>query len=313
MKNSFNIRPYMPETDLSHLALVLGEIEAIDHDGEDASEENLRNALTWPNYRPSLDSWVVELDGRIVGYASALEQPAQDCAIYAVVHPAQRRMSLGSQLLEVALSRAHEFGSKKILIYANERNQAAQRFLEHHQFLQVGSSGALKLDSLEEFPSAEFPPGFSLKKYSEVGEPLVLLKALYVCYQNMWGHRHNDNPSEEELESPRFLKFYRPDDILLLFDDKDSIFGICTLKSEGKRELDDQLSDVLDGPGIIEEYREQDYQRQLVLAGIQHLRQKGTRPITLEFWGDNENALNIYRSLGFEMVNRFIAYHKELE
>lgn len=313
MQNSFTIRPYMPETDLSQLALVLGEIESIDHDGEDASEENLRNALTWPNYRPSLDSWVAELDGRIVGYASALEQPAQECAMYAVVHPAQRRKGLGSQLLELALSRAREFGSRKILIYANERNHAAQRFLEHYEFQQVGSSGVLKLDTREDFPSPEFPQGFSLKKYSEVGEPLVLLKALYICYQNMWGHRHNDNPSEEERRSPRFLKFYSPDDILLLFDDRDSLCGICTLKSEGKREADGRLSDVLDGPGIIEEYRNAGYQRQLVLAGIQHLRLKGTRPISLEFWGDNENALNIYRSLGFEMVNRFIAYHKELQ
>jgi ribosomal protein S18 acetylase RimI-like enzyme len=51
----------------------------------------------------------------------------------------------------------------------------------------------------------------------------------------------------------------------------------------------------------------------MVLAGIQHLRKKGTRPITLEFWGDNENALNIYRALGFEMVNQYIAYHKGLK
>jgi ribosomal protein S18 acetylase RimI-like enzyme len=171
----------------------------------------------------------------------------------------------------------------------------------------------LKLDSQEEIPSPEFPEGFSLKKYSEVGDPLILLKALNICYRNMWGHRHNDNPSEEERRSPRFLKYYSPDDILLLFDEKDSIFGICTLKSDGKRDADGQLSDLLDGPGVIEEYREQGYQRQLVLAGIQHLRRKGARPITLEFWGDNENALNIYRSLGFEMVNRFLAYHKELE
>jgi len=313
MKNSFTIRPYVPETDLLHLALVLGEIESIDHDGEDASEEYLRNALTWPNYRPLLDSWVAEMDGKIIGYASALEQPSQDCAMYVVVHPSQRRQGLGSQLLQSALTRTHEFGSNKILIYANERNDASQPFLEHHQFQQVGSSGALKLDTLVEFPPPEFPQGFSLKKYSEVGDPLILLRALYICYQNMWGHRHNDNPSEEERKSPRFLKYYSPDDVLLLFDAKDSIFGICTLRSEGKHEGDGQTSDLLDGPGIIEEYREQGYQRPLVLAGIRHLRQNGTRAITLEFWGDNENALNIYRSLGFEMVNRFLAYHRELQ
>jgi ribosomal protein S18 acetylase RimI-like enzyme len=51
----------------------------------------------------------------------------------------------------------------------------------------------------------------------------------------------------------------------------------------------------------------------MVLAGIEHLRRKGRRPIVLEFWGDSESALDIYRSLGFEMVNRYVAYHKELE
>jgi ribosomal protein S18 acetylase RimI-like enzyme len=129
----------------------------------------------------------------------------------------------------------------------------------------------------------------------------------------MRGHQHNDNPSEAERKSPNFLHYYDKADILLLFDEKDAIFGICSLKSQGKREGNGELSDLLDGPGIIQEYREQGYQRPLVLAGIQHLRQKGTRPITLEFWGDNETALDIYRSLGFEMVNRYIAYHKELE
>jgi ribosomal protein S18 acetylase RimI-like enzyme len=73
------------------------------------------------------------------------------------------------------------------------------------------------------------------------------------------------------------------------------------------------LSDLLDAPGIVEKYREQGFQRPLVLAGIEHLRKKGIRPITLEFWGDDENALNIYRSLGFEMVNRYVTYHKEFQ
>jgi ribosomal protein S18 acetylase RimI-like enzyme len=163
-----------------------------------------------------------------------------------------------------------------------------------------------------ENPTAEFPEGFTLKRYSEVNDPLILLKALNECYRGMWGHQHNDNPSEEERKSPRFLHYYDPDDILLLFDEKNSIFGICSLKSQGKQEGNGEISDLLDGPGIIQEFREQGYQRPFVLAGIAHLRKKGTRPITLEFWGDNENALNLYRSLGFEMVNRFLAYHKEL-
>ena len=313
MENSFTIRHYVPEKDLSELSHLLTEIESMDRDGEDTSEEYLRASLAWRNYRPARDVWVAESEGKLVGYGVAFEQPSQQCTLYVVVHPSQRRKGLGSQLLELTLNRAHEVGSKKILVYANEHNNASNLFLKHHEFQQVGSSGSMKLNSQERIPSAEFPQGFTLKKYSEVNDPLILLQALNICYQGMWGHQHNDNPTEEERKSPRFLYYYDVEDILLLFDEKDAIVGICSLKSQGKREGNGELSDLLDGPGIIQEYREQGYQRPLVLAGIQHLRQKGAHPITLEFWGDNENALNIYRSLGFEMVNRYVAYHKELE
>jgi len=313
MENTFAIRHYAPENDLPELSRLMTEIESLDRDGEDTSEEYLRASLAWPNYRPAQDVWVAGSEGKLVGYGVALEQPSQRCTVYVVVHPSQRRIGLGSRLLDLTLSRARELGSKNILVYANERNHGSDLFLKHHKFQQVGSSGSMKLNSQEGTPSAKFPKGFTLKKYSEVNDPLILLKALHVCYQGMWGHQHNDNPSEEERKSPRFLQYYDVEDILLLFDEKDAIFEICSLKSQGKREGNGELSDLLDGPGIIQEYREQGYQRPMVLAGIQQLRKRGTRPITLEFWGDNENALNIYRSLGFEMVNRYIAYHKELE
>ncbi len=248
-----------------------------------------------------------------MGYGVALEQPSQHCTIYVIIRPEHRRKGWGSQLLALTLNRADEVGSKTILVYANEHNDASNLFLAHHGFQPVGSSGSLKLNAHAKMPPAEFPEGFILKRYSEVNDPLILLRALHECYLGMWGHQHNDNPTEEERKSPRFLHYYDAEDILLLFDENDSIFGICSLKSQGKREANGELSDLLDAPGIIEKYREQGYQRPLVLAGITHLRKKGIHPITLEFWGDHENALNIYRSLGFEMVNRFIAYHKTLD
>lgn len=313
MENTFTIRHYVPENDLSELSRLLTEIESMDRDGEDTSEEYLRASLAWPNYRPAQDVWVAESEGKLVGYGVALEQPSQRCTIYVVVHPSQRRKGLGSQLLELTLNRARKLGAMNILVYANERNNRSDLFLKHHKFQSVGSSGAMKLNAEMEIPSAEFLQGFTLKKYSEVNDPLILLKALDDCYLDMWGHQHNNNRTDEELKFPNFLHYYDANDILLLFDEKNSIFGICSLKSQGKREGNGELSDLLDGPGIIQEYRERGYQRPMVLAGIQHLRQKGTRPITLEFWGDNENALNIYRSLGFELVNRYVAYHKELE
>ena len=313
MSASFSIRHYVPEKDLHSLHLMLTEIESIDRDGEDTSEEYLLGSLQWPNYRPAQDVWIAEADGKLVGYGVAFERPSQQCTLYFVVHPSQRRQGLGSRLLELTLNRAREVGSKNILVYANGHNEGSNLFLKHHGFQQVAFSGSLKAPASIDVPAYEFPAGLTIKRYSEVNETRVLLNALNICYQGMWGHQHNDNPSAEELRSPRFLKYYSAEDILLLFDEKDSVLGICSLKSEGKKEGNGEVSDLLDGPGILQEHREKGYQRQMVLAGIQHLRQKGTRPITLEFWGDSESALNIYRELGFQLVNRFITYHKELK
>jgi mycothiol synthase len=291
----------------------LVDIELIDRDGEDTSEEYLRAALEWPNYRPDQDVWVAELRGKLVGYGVALEQPSQRCTLYVVVHPLHRRKGLGSRLLELTLNRAHELGLKNILVYANDHNSASNFFLKHHGFVPVGSSGAMKAPASIKIPSFEFPSGFTLKRYSEVNNSLILLAALDDCYLDMWGHQHNDKRTEEEIQSPRFLKYYDADDILLLLDAKNAVSGICSLKSEGKRDENGDKADLLDAPGVIKEYREQGYQRQLVLAGMQHLRKMGTRPIVLEFWGDHENILNIYHSLGFDMLNHYITYHKELE
>lgn len=312
MENPFTIRHYAPEKDLSPLSRMLTEIESIDRDGENTSEENLRASLAWPNYRPDQDVWVAEIEGKLLGYGVALEQPSQHCTIYVVVHPSHRRKGLGSQLLELTLNRAQGLGSKNILVYANDQNAASNFFLKHHGFVPAGSSGAMRAPASIQIPPFEFPPGFTLKRYSEMNDASILLTALDDCYLDMWGHQHNDKRTEEEIQSPRFLKYYDADDIFLLFDTKNEVSGICSLKSEGERDENGNKVDLLDAPGVIKEYREQGYQRQLVLAGIQHLRKRGTRPIVLEFWGDRENALNIYRGLGFEMVNHYGAYHKEL-
>ena len=311
--SDFVIRHYVPEKDLVPLSKMLTEIESIDRDGEDTSEDALRTALTWQNYRPDQDVWVAELGGKLAGYAAALEQPSQNCTVYAVVHLSQRRKGLGSQLLTLTLDRARAVGSKNILVYANEHNDASNLFLKFQQFQRVGSSGMMKAPLTIEIPPYEFPAGFTLKRYSDVNEPRILLDALNVCYLDMWGHQHSDKRSEEELRSPRFLKYYSAEDILLLFDEKDSVVGICSVKSEARKTEDGNSADLLDAPGILKEYREQGYQRQLVLAAIQHLRKKGTHPITLEFWGDGEQALNIYRGLGFAMTHHYLAYHRELK
>jgi len=300
----FAIRHYDFEKDLVALSKMLTEIETLDKDGGDTSEEFLRSMKDWQDFDPEQNVWVAELEGRFVGYGQVLPRSDSSSSLYVVVHPSQRRQGLGSQLLKLALSRLVEAQAKKILVDANGRNIASTSFLEHRDFEVAGTSGVM-LMPVRDLPSTEFPAGYMLRRYSELGDPQIVVQALNGCYQDMVGHHQNVTNAD------RFISYYGESGIHLLYDEQNTLIGICAAKPEGKTD-ERGTSDLLDAPGLIKPYRQRGIQRQLTLAVVSWLREKGKRPITLEYWGDDEDTITIYRSIGFELVNQQITYQKIL-
>jgi ribosomal protein S18 acetylase RimI-like enzyme len=119
---------------------------------------------------------------------------------------------------------------------------------------------------------------------------------------------HNQNVTSAD----RYLQYLGGGEgIHLLFDVHDRLIGVCAGKPEGKTD-ERGTSDLLDAPGLIQEYRQRGFQHFLALVVMDWLRGRGARPITLEYWGDDEQTLALYRGLGFELVNQQIAYQREL-
>ncbi|HKI52568.1 MAG TPA: GNAT family N-acetyltransferase [Anaerolineales bacterium] len=295
MAHSFTIRHYSPETDLPTLACMLTEIESIDHDREETSEEYLRSMMEWQYFDPDQNVWVAEWDGEMVGYGQILPRPDSYGTIYVVVHPSQRRRGLGSKLLTLALSRAQESKTKTILVYTTGHNVASNVFLKHHRFDIDGTSGVM-VATITELPQAEVPAGYVVRRYPELGDPVIIVQALDQCYKDMVGHHQNVTSAE------RYINYYGGDGIHLLFDSSNSLIGICAAKPEGKTDARG-ISDLLDAPGLVKEYRQRGFQRFLALTVMNWLREKDKRPITFEYWGDDEKAIAIYHDLGFELIN----------
>jgi mycothiol synthase len=303
--SNFLIRHYVPETDLSLLSLMLTGIESVDRDGEETSEKFLRSMLEWPNFDPDQNVWIAELDGAFVGYGQILPRSGNPSTIYVVVQPNQRRKELGTRLLMLALSRAKATKSSPILVYATGHNTASNAFLRRHGFEVAGTSGVM-IAPVAELPMIEVPSGYSIRQFPELGNPAIVVQALDQCYKDMVGHRQNVTSAD------RYINHYGEDGIHLFFDSNNALIGICAAKSQGKTD-ERGISDLLDAPGLIKEFRHRGFQRFLALTALHWLRGKGTRPITLEYWGDDAKATAIYRELGFELVSEQIAYHKELE
>jgi mycothiol synthase len=301
----FQIRHYNPETDLSALSQLLTEIESIDQDGEETSEEFLRSMLEWPNFDPDKNVWVAELDGVFVGYGQILPKSDGQCSMYVVVHPSQRGKGLGSQLLALILSRARETESKDSLVYVNGKNAASVAFMNRHGFAVAGTSGVMVAPP-GDLPQAEIPDGYSIHRYPELGDPQIVVQALNDCYKDMVGHHQNVTSAD------RYMEYYGSEGIHLLFDPADKLIGICAGKPQGQTDKRG-VSDLLDAPGLTKENRGKGFQRFLTLKVMNWLRQQGSRTFTLEYWGDDDQALEIYRSLGFELVQQQITYQKKLE
>jgi mycothiol synthase len=305
MENTFTIRHYVPEQDLTALARLLTEIESIDRDGEDTSEEYLRSMSDWPNFEPDRNAWVAESDDQFVGFGQILARAGTVSPIYVVVHPSERRMGLGSQFLALILRRGREAGSTALMAYPNDRNTASNACLRHHGFALAGTSGVM-VAQVDELPRAEIPQGFSLRRYPELKDPQVVVQALDQCYKDMVGHHQNVTSAD------RYINHYGEEGIHLLFDKSETLIGVCAAKPAGKAD-NNGASDLLDAPGLIPEHRHRGFQRFLTLAVMSWLREQGTRPITLEYWGDEDDALEIYRGLGFVLVNQQVTYRKELQ
>ncbi|MFN2151852.1 MAG: GNAT family N-acetyltransferase, partial [Anaerolineales bacterium] len=182
---------------------------------------------------------------------------------------------------------------------------ASNAFLKRHGFEVAGTSGVMSVP-VGNIAPAEVPAGYSVRRYPKLGNPAIVVQALDQCYKDMVGHHQNVTNAD------RYIDYYGKDGIHFLFDPDDKLIGICAAKSEGKND-ERGVSDLLDAPGLIKEYRHRGFQSFLALSVMNWLREKGARPITLEYWGDDEKTIEIYHNLGFELVNQQITYYKELE
>jgi hypothetical protein len=178
-------------------------------------------------------------------------------------------------------------------------------FLPKHGFAVAGTSGVM-VAPVAELPAVASPSGYFIRRYPELGDPVLVVQALGQCYKDMVGHNQNVTSAD------RYMNYYGEAGIHLLFDENEQLIGICAGKPQGKTD-ERGISDLLDAPGLIKEYRQRGFQRFLALTVMHWLREQDTRPITLEYWGDDEEVIAIYRGLGFELINEQFTYQKELQ
>lgn len=304
IKNEILVRPFDPEIDIPGVARILRACEIVDWEGEQSSEEALRQELDWPDHDPRQDRWVVELPDRpgfLIGYGLVWAKTPTYADVFVATHPSYRERGIGREVLRRAVERARRLGVRQVGAYANTVNAAASAFLYRQGWTPVSSYWDLVAPPDMGAPDPVWPPGYTVGTYDPDRDVSLLVETLNRSYGDLWGHglAREDSP---------WVTAIQPTGVILVIAPDGSPAGVCRFHAEngGGR------SGYIDAPGVTPEHRHAGLYRPQVLAALRVLWSDDRFPVRMESWGDDPPVVEMYREMGFVAHAHDIAFRLDL-
>lgn len=202
-----------------------------------------------------------------------------------MVDPEYRRQGIFSKLFELVVNEWKRRGSGSMLLLSDRDSAAGQGFI-------AGSGAQYKHTEYEMFLKNE-ALGFATEKRGGLAfRKATNADAKEIARQNVI-YFNDDEESVEaedmilpEEEEKRGMTSY-------LVEKDGQIIGKVNLQVTSK------LGAIF-GLGVLPEHRRKGYGRALLLLAIEKLKEANTEEIMLQVAADNSNALNLYKSCGFE-------------
>ena len=144
----------------------------------------------------------------------------------------------------------------------------------------------------EALPEPDLPQGYSVRSFGNGDTPL-LTRLQNDVFTGSWGFCPN---TEEQIEYRTHMPNTSKAGILFLFDGENPAGYCWTVMVPAES----GVRGVIGMIGVVPQYRGKGMSRHILLAGMQHLRSAGLAEIGLEVDGDNDPAVRLYISTGFE-------------
>ena len=179
-------------------------------------------------------------------------------------------------------------------------------FLRRRGYEPVGASWILSAPATQSFAEPSWPPGFTVRNFTEVGDTAVLADIMDRSWGDMWGHAQNEQPTTPEGVAEHISTYRQPENYFLAFAPDGDVAGLCL-------GIPRESVDVIDSPGVAPEYRHLELQRPLLLTVARHLQSHQLKEIQLLSYGDDEQTIVVYQSVGFQLDAHYITYHGKLD
>jgi mycothiol synthase len=300
-ESPYTIRNYRP-ADFNFFVLLYQEAERQEPIGRPATPQAIAEKLSRPNYAPEKDLFVVAKTGDIVGFMDIVpELGIERVIVDGWLRPEHRRKGLGKKLLGFAGRRARKLGASFLHVNVNEANAAGRNALAKLGFAGVRRFLELHLD-LTRADKRELDRAFGGCRHLREGEEETLTQIQNISFAEHWGY----NPNTVATIAYRLSLSHRsPKDIILTCEEEE-VTGYCwtevTPSGEGRIYM----------IGSVPGHRGRGIGRKLLLAGLANLKNRGVNEVWLTADSENQAAVSLYKSMGFQRRKTYLWYEKSV-
>jgi mycothiol synthase len=232
--------------------------------------------------------WVLEANGKPLGYALAAAVPGLDevYELWGCIDPAERGQGYGSRLLEHVLEVLKRSDARQVSRAIDSPDDPAARFLLRRGFFVEHREIRMQLGRLAGLEAAALPAGFRLQSfhYSVAIDHFLRLYELSFVGHPWYQPYQSVAEVAAELADPA--------ELLFLCYGREAV-GFLWLRWP---EVDTAEIEPI---GIAPAYQGRGLARPFMLAGLMQAADQGATKVTLGVWENNLTAVRLYRRLGF--------------
>jgi ribosomal protein S18 acetylase RimI-like enzyme len=228
-----------------------------------------------------------------------------------MVDPDYRRQGVFTKLYDLVLDEWSRKKSGSVLLLSDRTSESGQAFIAGTGAQYKHSEYEMFLGKNAPIPAQEQLAGLTFRKAANTD-------AKEIARQNaIYFNDETEVESEDDLDSKVLGEGNEELDPMVLPEEEEKRGMTCYLVEKdgeiiGKVNL--QLTSKLGaifGLGVLPEHRRKGYGRALLLMAIEKLKEANAQEIMLQVAAENANALNLYKSCGFEETSTMDYYYLE--
>ena len=265
----------------------------------------LRQLWSRPRFDLAVDAWVVECDGRVIGYAQVWAEDATHASGFALVHPQHLGRGVGDALAGLVEARAAEqaTGAASLLSATTPADQAAADLLTRRGYRWARRFWQMEVDP-RDVPEASGPPAAQLHELDVERDLPTAHRVLEAAFQDHW--EYTPTGYQEFLDQSVRQASFDPSLWIIAEADGEPV-GVLHGSEHEERGVVNML-------GVVRPYRGRGIASALLRASIAEFRRRGLSRVRLNVDSENPTgAVSLYQRLGMRAVSSYDLWSLPIE